>query len=218
MVEFKGSTDSVVYTHFTLSEVGFDSLVTFNAPFRFEKDGKFFLKSLCAVRLCEAVEIVLKKTSNYGGHGASISEKLNLAFRDTPEVGDEWFKVILSLSKSYDYNCVGKLWIRTLSNPDPKFSGGLVDGKENPDGSFYITDGNRRALIHALKLKTGEFAYRNFPIKAIHATTWSNISGVLEWQAAKSCQLKNNGVFDKNQQRKFYLKGHEEHKSIRVLQ
>ena len=217
MVEFKGSTDNVVYTHITLSEEGFNNLVTFNAPTRFGKDGKLFLKSLCAVRLCKAVETVLKKISDCDGHGGSIWEKLGMALKDTSDSCDEWITGILSLSKSYDYDCMGKLWIRNLSYPDCTFSGGLNDGKENPDGSFYITDGNRRALTHALKVKSGEFAYKDCPIMAIHATTWSNISGVLEWQAAKSCLLKNNGVFDKNQQRRFYLEGHEEPKSIRVV-
>ena len=185
MVEFKGSTDSVVCTHITLSEEGFNNLVTFNAPARFGKDGKLFLKSLCAVRLCEAVETVLKKISDCDGHGGSIWEKLGMALKDTSDSCDEWITSILSLSKSYDYDCMGKLWIRNLSYPDCTFS--------------------------------GEFAYKDCPIMAIHATTWSNISGVLEWQAAKSCLLKNNGVFDKNQQRRFYLEGHEESKSIRVV-
>ena len=34
MVEFKGSTDSIIYTHIMLSEEGFDNLVTFNPLIR----------------------------------------------------------------------------------------------------------------------------------------------------------------------------------------
>ncbi len=142
-----------------------------------------------------------------------------MALKDTSDSCDEWFARILSLSKSFDYGRMGKLWIRNLSNPDSTRSGGLNDGKENLEGSFYVTDGNRRALIHALKVRSGEFAYREYPIMAIHATTWSNFSGELGWQPAKSFQLQNKGVFDKNQQRQFYLEGdgHEGPKAISIV-
>lgn len=205
MIEFEGSTEGVVYTYITLSEEGFNNLVLFNAPPRFEEDGKFFLKSLCSVRLCEAVEKVLKKILAFPRHGGSVWEKLGMALKDTSDSCDEWFARILSLSKSFDYGRMGKLWIRNLSNPDSARSGGLNDGKENPEGSFYVTDGNRRALIHALKVRSGEFAYREYPIMAIHATTWSNLSDVLGWQAAKPHQLENKGVFDTNRNTPFVL-------------
>ena len=215
--EFKGTTESVVYTHITLTEEGFNNLVLFNAPPRFEHDGKRFLKSLCTVRLYEAVEKVLEKISDYDEHGASVWDTLDMVLKNTSDSCDEWFAHLLSLGKSFDLDCMGKLWIRNLSNPDCTSSGGLNDGKENPEGSFYITDGSHRALIYAVKVRCDVFAYKDHPVKAIHATTWSNLSGVFGWQAAMSCQLQNKGVFDKNQNRQFYLVEFEEPGTIRVV-
>lgn len=156
------------------------------------------MKSLCAIRLCAAVDTILDKASGYSEKVETVLDQLNMVLKDTNDYSDEWFRGLLLLSKSFDINCMGKLWIRNLSK-------NLCDSRtKNPQGSFYITDGNHRALIYALKVRFSEVAYEDNPVKAIHATTWSNVSGALTWQAALPHQLEKEGEFDQFQEGKLY--------------
>ena len=207
MKEYIGAAE-VVYTHITLTEEGLNNLVLFNAPSRFEECKMYFLQSLCAVRLYEAVDKVLAKADKCNNCGGSIWDGFDMALKDTNDRCDEWVQRLMSLSKSFNPDCMGELWIRNLSNPDIARSGGLNDGKDNTEGSFYITDGSHRALIYAVKVRCREFSYEDHPVKAIHATTWCNLSGVFGWQAAKSSQLQNEGELQPDQQRKFFLVEH----------
>ena len=60
-----------------------------------------------------------------------------------------------------------------------------------PTGSFYLEDGNHRALIYAMHIEFGKMKYS--PVDAIHATSWDIAAGLLNFRPQKADSLEHNG-------------------------
>ena len=91
----------------------------------------------------------------------------------------------MRISQCFDKDRMGELWIRNLSN----YSGG--EREECPTGSFYVEDGNHRALVYAMYIACGRMEYS--PVDAIHATSWDLASGILNFRPQRAASLEHNG-------------------------
>ena len=80
------------------------------------------------------------------------------------------------------------IWIRNLSEK-------IEDNERDkcPNGSFYIEDGNHRALVYALRIECREEKFYE-PFDAIHGTSWDIATGVLGFHPQKADVLENNGI------------------------
>ena len=81
-----------------------------------------------------------------------------------------------------------ELWIRNLTD--------YREGEREscPEGSFYIEDGNHRALVYAVILECGNgVSYEN--VKALHATSWDIADGILGHPCQPAKALERDGKF-----------------------
>ena len=83
-----------------------------------------------------------------------------------------------------------RLWIRNLTYWEKAPGEWTGERCNQPDCSFYVVDGNHRALVYAVHVLCGEI-YK--PVKALHATSWDIASGILGWQPNPAYALENDG-------------------------
>lgn len=93
-----------------------------------------------------------------------------------------WFQRHAHLSSSFSKSLMDKLWIRNLAPHEKKCA---------PNGTFYVEDGNHRALVYAVLLKFKQLDYED--VEAIHATSWDLASGILDYKAQPMSILEHNG-------------------------
>ena len=131
------------FTELQLSEDEFFNLVFMNAPPSWEKKPKEhqFLLSLCKTSLKDVVKKVKEESSFKGRNPTEVFGNIGVIAEDESE---PWFQHHVDISQSFDKNRMGELWIRNLSNYD----GG--EKETCPNGSFYMEDGNHRALVYAM--------------------------------------------------------------------
>ena len=119
-----------------------------------------FLLSICRRTLKEVVGKVIEKSSFRGHNPTNVFKNIGVVAEGENK---PWFEHHACISRSFDRAQMGELWIRNLSD----YSG---DEKETcPNGSFYVEDGNHRALVYAMYVKLGKIEYN--PVDAIHATS-----------------------------------------------
>ena len=155
-----------------------------NKPPRWENEPEAhkFLLSLCGVSLKNVVEKV-KKESNYDGQNPTdVFRGIDVKAKDED---NPWFQRHVEISQSFDKNRMGELWIRNLSD----YSEG--EREKCPNGSFYVEDGNHRALVYAMHIKLGKIEYS--PIDAIHATSWDLATGILNFRPERAASLEYDG-------------------------
>lgn len=197
------------FTELQLSQNEFFNLVFMNAPPWWKEEyyrqhahsdphlteGQVFLQGLCCKSLKEVVKAVIEKSGLKGQNLTSTAVFEQLDMKAKHERGGEesepWFKSYADLSRCFNKDLMPPIWIRNLSySPDGK------DRRERElcsDGTYYIEDGNHRALIYALRLKFNEEKdYK--PFEAIHATSWEIASGVLGHLPEKAGILEHNGI------------------------
>ena len=185
---------SCEFTELELDANEFDNLVCMGPPPIWEKyreENEFLLK-LRHRPLKEVVQIV---------RDASIIENPRERPKNATEVFKclcdknikpkyetiPWFRPHKLLSERFHKELMGKIWIRNLSC----FSGGERD--KCPEGSFFIEDGNHRALVYAMMVAFSEETYE--PIKALHATSWDIADGILGYTCHPAQGLEHNGKF-----------------------
>lgn len=141
-----------------------------------------FLLSLCGISLKDVVKKV-KKESNYAGQNPTeVFRGINVIAKDEDL---PWFQHHVEISQSFDQNRMGELWIRNLSD----YSEG--EREKCPNGSFYVEDGNYRALVYAMHVKLGKIEYS--PVDAIHATSWDLATGILNFRPERAASLEYDG-------------------------
>ena len=80
--------------------------------------------------------------------------------------GDEpWFDGCFIMSARFDYHLLGELKIRSLNTEEKN---------DSPKGSFYLEDGNHRALVYLVFLHLGVIKEYK-PIRAIFSKDWTHI-------------------------------------------
>ena len=172
------------FTKLELSEEEFFNLVFMNAPPAWEDrpEKHKFLLSICRVPLKEVVKKVVKESSYNGDDPTEVFKNIDVV---TESSSKPWFERHVRISQCFDKDRMGELWIRNLSN----YSGG--EREECPTGSFYVEDGNHRALVYAMYIACGRMEYS--PVDAIHATSWDLASGILNFRPQRAASLEHDG-------------------------
>ena len=62
-------------------------------------------------------------------------------------------------------------------------------------GSFYVEDGNHRALVYAVILECAQGQVEYQPVKALHATSWDIADGILGHPCHAAKELEHSGKF-----------------------
>ena len=178
------------FTKLTLSEDEFFNLVFMNASPSWESkpNEHKFLLSICGVSLKKVMKKVVEESSYNGSAPTEIFRNIDVV---TESSNKPWFERHVSISQCFDKNRMGELWIRNLSCY-PDRNGKLAGERQKcPTGSFYLDDGNHRALVYAMYIEFGKMEYS--PVDAIHATSWDLASGILNFRPQKADSLEYNG-------------------------
>ena len=77
---------------------------------------------------------------------------------------EPWFDGCFIMSARFDCRLLGELKIRPLKEQEEK---------DSPCGSFYLEDGNHRALVYLVFLHLGLIDYK--PVRAIVSEDWGHI-------------------------------------------
>ena len=78
---------------------------------------------------------------------------------------EPWFDECFIMSARFDYRLLGELKIRPLTEHEESGS---------PNGSFYLEDGNHRALVYLIFLHFGEIKEYK-PVRATFCKSWAHI-------------------------------------------
>ena len=193
------------FTRLKLDRDEFENLVFMGYPHWWKEDKArhTFLIDLCYKPLKKVAVKVIEKSGLDGQDiiPVKVFDSIDIIAKDENSQleKDPWFRHHACLSLSFSKGRMDKLWIRNLVNPcvDPRERG------NSPDRTFYIKDGNHRALVYAVHLELGKAIYES--VDAIHATSWDIASGILGHDVQKADNLEHNGKLqcDKNLSKAF---------------
>ena len=176
------------FTRLRLTQKEFDTLHFMNPPTHEEDKFKDdFLESLCATPLKNVVEMVMEKSNYKGEDPTQIFQGIDA--KSKPGKG-QWFRRHALISEHFTMELMGNLWIRNLTHWNDGAGNWVGERSDQPECSFYITDGNHRALVYAVYVACGK---RYQPVNAIHATSWEIASGILGWQPQPAHALEHSG-------------------------
>ena len=183
------------FTKLHLEKSEFDNLVFMNAPPSWESkpDEHKFLLSICGVSLKRVVKKVIEESSYNGNDPTEIFRNIDVV---TESSSKPWFESHVRTSQCFDKDRMGDLWIRNLSDFVNRNGKRVGERRECPTGSFYVEDGNHRALVYAMYVEFQKMEYS--PVDAIHATSWDLISGLLNFQPQRAASLEHNGELQDN--------------------
>ena len=178
------------FTKLELREDEFLNLVFMNASPSWENkpERHRFLLSICGVSLKEVVKKVVEESSYNGSDPTEVFRNIDVV---TESSNKPWFERHVSISQCFDKNRMGELWIRNLSDYEDEKGERAGERIKCPPGSFYVDDGNHRALVYAMYIEFGKMEYS--PVDAIHATSWDLASGILNFPPQRAAALENNG-------------------------
>ena len=184
------------FTEFQLDRSEFFNLVFMNEPHWWHEDEEHhkFLLDICCKPLHEVVKKVKQESGITGDtfKPDDVFEKLQniTARKKNGELEkNPWFKDHLDMSQNFDFNIMPPIWIRNLSE---KFDD--CERNKCPGGTYYIEDGNTRALVHALRI-VGRTVSNITPFPAIHANSWALAAGVLGHLPQRVEVLEDKGKF-----------------------
>ena len=193
------------FTELHLTQTEFNNLVFMNPPkewkreecpeLPFEEEHEF-LFDLCSKPLKEVVKKVIDR-SELKGFKIDPTEVFE-SMQDIKARNEDvpWFESHALLSKHFNKKLMDRLWIR---NPTYWQNGNgewVGERTENPECSFYITDGNHRALVYAVHVACGKETYE--PVKVLHA------SGILGWQPHSAHALEHDGKLKREGKKHYY--------------
>lgn len=95
---------------------------------------------------------------------------------------EPWFKESFTMSARFDPRLLGELKIRPLDTADSE------EKNISPSGSYYLEDGNHRALVYLLFLRLGVIKVYD-SVQAIISDHWEHI---FPWQTMPSRYKQNN--------------------------
>ena len=186
------------FTRLKLERSEFDNLVFMGEPpwWREDEERHRFLIDICYKPLKEVALKVIKRSGLEGQDRTPVKifDSIDITAKDEKgEIEKEpWFKRHAYMSRSLNKGLMGELWIRNLVKS-------CVDAHErngSPNGTFYLEDGNHRALVYAVHLELGKAVYE--PVDAIHATSWDIASGILGHLMQPMSVLEHNGKLQCN--------------------
>ena len=183
------------FTKFDLTEKDdFDNLVFMGAPSHWkeakdESKSYNFLYDLCHKPLKYVVEKVMRG-KKHSDPTFVFEELLDIKAKDEEY---PWFMPHMRVSQHFNKELMDRLWIRNLTkyDDDDKNDDDKCERNKCPEGSFYMEDGNHRALVYAVHIACGVETYR--PVKVLHATSWDIANGILGHSCQPTKAIENNG-------------------------
>ena len=184
------------FTEFELDPLEFHSLVFMNAPqwWRQQAQEHEFLLSIC----CQPLDKVVNSVKQRAGIKEDIVnpydvfenlQDIKALDKNGNEERDPWFKPHLDMCKTFDLDIMPSIWVRNLSE-GIRYS----ERKQCQSGSYYMEDGNTRALVYALTV-AGKPIKQIKPFPAVHANSWAFAAGVLGHLPQGAEVLENKGAF-----------------------
>lgn len=210
------------FTELELCQEEFNNLLFMNPPREWHKkecpelpfeEEHEFLFDLCSNPLKEVVKKVIKRS---GLKEPKIDPtEVFESMQDVKARNEDgpWFESHALLSKHFNKKLMDKLWIRNPTHWQNESGEWIGEKTENPECSFYITDGNHRALVYAMHIACSKDTYE--PVKALHATSWDIASGILGWQPQPAHALEHNGKLKRKGKSHYYKD--QLHMHIRLL-
>ena len=186
------------FTRLKLNRSEFNNLVFMGEPpwWKEDKERHIFLSDICYKPLKKVAQEVIDQSGLKGPDRIPVKvfDSIDIvAKNEKGEIEKEpWFKRHARLSLCFNRNLMDSPWIRNLTKS-------CVDDRERkgaPNGTFYIEDGNHRALVYAVHLELGMAVYD--PIDAIHATSWDMANGILGHSMQPMSVLEHNGKLQFN--------------------
>lgn len=182
-------------TEFELTEKDdFDNLVFMGAPSTWkesknESTSYKFLYDLCHKPLKYVVEKVMRG-EKHSDPTLVFEELLDIKAKNEEY---PWFLPHMRISQHFNKELMDRLWIRNLTKYDDgdKNEDDKCERNKCPEGSFYMEDGNHRALVYAVHIACGVKTYR--PVKVLHATSWDIANGLLGHSCQPAKAIENNG-------------------------
>lgn len=184
------------FTEVGLTREEFDHLIFMGAPpiwkqYKDENKDLNFLYNLCHKPLKDVVTAIVKKVGHTEGAYSvfKMLDKMDIKAKkdDDSYESNPWFRPHMLISKGFEKEVMGELWIRNLAKHERKKDA-------CSDGSFYLEDGGHRALVYAVRLECEEEQYdEKHPIKALHATSWDIADGILGHSCQPVKALEHNG-------------------------
>lgn len=186
------------FTKFELTEKDeFDNLVFMGAPSQWKEakdecNSYNFLYDLCHKPLKYVVEKVMRD-EKHSDPNLVFENLLDITAKDEKY---PWFLKHLRISRHFNRELMDRLWIRNLTkyDDDDKNEDKKCERNKCPDGSFYMEDGNHRALVYAVHIACGVESYR--PVKVLHATSWDIANGILGHSCQRAKRIENNGILN----------------------
>ena len=181
------------FTRLKLERDEFENLVFMGEPpwWRADEDRHRFLIDICYKPLKEVAQKVIERSGLDVEDRTPVKVFDNIDIIAMAENGDvekeAWFKRHAYISRSLNKGLIGELWVRNLAPHERKCS---------PNGTFYIEDGNHRALVYAVHLELGKAVYES--VDAIHSTSWDIANGILGHPMQPMNVLEHNGKLQFN--------------------
>ena len=123
------------------------------------REGDKFLHNLGFKPLNRVVQKVIERSGLDGQNlnPTEVFENIGIIARYDPE---PWFKKHACLSRHFRKDLMPPIWIRNITP---------YERNQCSSKTFYVEDGNHRALVYAVRIACGA-TYE--PVEAIHATSW----------------------------------------------
>ena len=143
------------------------------------------LHSLCLRPLKYVVQKVIERSGLDGQNlnPTKVFENIDIIARYDKE---PWFKKHAYISQHFRKDLMKPIWIRNLTHDERN---------QCSSKTFYIEDGNHRALVYAVHIAYGAATYE--PVEAIHATSWEPASKILGHSVQPATVLENSGKLKK---------------------
>jgi len=213
------SNEKYVVNEITLKEEDFWDLMFFYPPSHNPPDNFHYQDEWCGQKLSRVVELILQRNDDNLSEVGDLLEHIRHE-EDNPADGSRtWFNRLVNMGRQFSYGSKRtqlrpKIFVRNLliahrlneTENDRKIKSEVC---KNPNCSFRIEDGNKRAVAFALWLKMGKRKYEEFPVAVIHSTSFrcasaSEANRMSEtlwflgdptiWEPWAASYLRNNGV------------------------
>ena len=157
--EYDRKIKTVRYETFLISETQFNSLVFMEANATVWEENQELVDKLTPEGEPRTFKAVVDRIVRKYPHNVPIEIFKHLS-EDEP-----WFDGCFIMSARFDYRLLGKLKVRPLTDGERSHSS---------EGSFYLEDGNHRALVYAVFLRLGVIKEYE-PVRVIFSKDWEHI-------------------------------------------
>ena len=157
--EYRRKIEMAEYETFPLSEAQFNRLVFMEANNTVWDKNQEMVDKLTPTGEPRTLKAVVDRIVAEYPHDQPIKIFKHLS-EDEP-----WFDGCFILSARFDYRLLGELKIRPLTS---------YEKTPSPEGSFYLEDGNHRALVYSVFLQLGVIKEYE-PVGVIWSPDWEHI-------------------------------------------